>query len=98
MSDENEPSGASAGPVAYRTFDDWHSEIEGFAMRCERLDGPVDELRAAFAAGQSGLRLTDAEREALEAAARIIDAYEEEMDGFPSGAAATLRGLLERLK
>ena len=43
------------------------------------------------------LRLTDAEREAIEAAARIIEAYEEEMDGFPSGAAATLRGLLERL-
>ena len=42
------------------------------------------------------LRLTDAEREAVEAAARIIDAYEEEMDGFPSGAAATLRGLLAR--
>ena len=40
--------------------------------------------------------LTDAEREAVEAAAKIIDAYEEEMDGFPSGAAAALRGLLER--
>lgn len=43
------------------------------------------------------LRLTHAEREAIEAAARIIDAYEDEMDGFPSGAAATLRSLLERL-
>lgn len=42
--------------------------------------------------------LTDAEREAVAAAVRIIDAYEEEMDGFPSGAAATLRGLLERTK
>ena len=42
--------------------------------------------------------LTDAEREAVEAAARIIDAYEDEMDGFPSGAAATLRGLLDRTK
>jgi hypothetical protein len=41
--------------------------------------------------------LTDAEREAIEAAARIVDEYEEEMDGFPSGAAATLRRLLERL-
>lgn len=41
--------------------------------------------------------LTDAEREAVEAAARIIDSYEEEMDGFPSGASATLRGLLVRL-
>lgn len=43
------------------------------------------------------LRLTDAEREAIQAATRIIDAYDEEMDGFPSGAAATLRGLLARL-
>jgi hypothetical protein len=40
--------------------------------------------------------LTDAEREAVDAAARIIDGYDEEMDGFPSGAAATLRSLLER--
>jgi hypothetical protein len=41
--------------------------------------------------------LTDAEREAIEAAVQIIDAHDEEMDGFPSGAAATLRKLLERL-
>lgn len=54
------------------------------------LDQAASELEA--------MRLTDAEREAVEAAARIIDAYEEEMDGFPSGAAATLRGLLERMK
>lgn len=41
--------------------------------------------------------LTADEREAIDSAARIIDAYEEEMDGFGSGASATLRGLLERL-
>lgn len=41
--------------------------------------------------------LTDEEREAVEAAARIIDEYEDEMDGFRSGAAATLRKLLDRL-
>lgn len=35
---------------------------------------------------------------AVEAAARIIDAYEEEMDGLPSGAVARLRNLLERTK
>ena len=46
---------------------------------------------------QKNVTLTDEEREALEAAARIIDGYDEEMDGFPSGAAATLRALLERL-
>jgi len=43
------------------------------------------------------LRLTDKEREAIEAAIRIIVAHDEEMDGFPSCAAATLRSLLERL-
>jgi len=40
--------------------------------------------------------LTDGEREAVEAAVRIIDAHDDEMDGFPSGAAATLRKLLGR--
>jgi len=44
------------------------------------------------------LTLTDEEREAVEAAVGIIDRYEEDMDGFPSGAAATLRSLLERTK
>jgi hypothetical protein len=46
----------------------------------------------------TGDTLTDAEREAVTAAVRIIDNYEDEMDGFSSHAAATLRGLLERLK
>lgn len=41
--------------------------------------------------------LTTEEREAVEAAIRIVDAHDEEMDGFPSGAALTLRSLLERL-
>jgi len=43
------------------------------------------------------LTLTYEEREAVEAAARIIDHYEDEIDGLSSGAAATLRKLLERL-
>ena len=55
-----------------------------------------DEMNAA-AAEIDRLRLTDDERVAIEAAARIIDAYDEAMDGFSSGAAATLRGLLDRL-
>ena len=76
MSDDTTPqdgkamSPASTGSVVYRTFDDWHSEVEGFAMRCERLEGPTDELRAAFAAGQSGMRLTGEEKKAL---SRIYD-------------------------
>ncbi len=43
-------------------------------------------------------QLTEAERVAIDAAIRITDAYDDEMDGFPSGVAATLRGLLERTK
>jgi len=49
-----------------------------------------------LAAALERARLTDAEREAITAAMRLIDGYEEEMDGFSSGAAATLRGLLDR--
>ena len=41
-------------------------------------------------------KLTNAEKQAIEAAVRIIDANEEEMDGFSSGAARTLRELLAR--
>ena len=57
---------------AYRTFDDWYSEIEGYSLRLERLHGPAGELRAAFLAGQSGMRLTDAEREAVANAINIM--------------------------
>ena len=32
-------------------FDAWYNEIEGFALRAERLTGPKDELQAAFEAG-----------------------------------------------
>jgi len=67
-------------------------------------DGPPGPTAQPDTAGRdsgnaagTGSTLTDAEREAIEAAARIIDGYDEEMDGFPSGAAATLRRLLERL-
>lgn len=63
---------------------------------CRALDRSA--LLAEAADEIERLRLTDAEREAVEAAARIIDAYDDDMDGFSSGAAATLRGLLERMK
>lgn len=42
--------------------------------------------------------LTYEERLAIEAAMQIIDSYDEDMDGFASGAAATLRSLLEKTK
>ena len=89
MSDTNERSVASAGSVANRSFENWYRSLE--------LESFKPELRAAWDAGQASLGITDAEREAIKAAARIIDAYEEEMDGFQSGAAARLRKLLERL-
>lgn len=42
--------------------------------------------------------ITDEEREAVEAAVKCADLYDEEMDGFASGVSKTLRKLLERLK
>ena len=42
--------------------------------------------------------LTAEERVAISAAVRIVETHDEEMDGFPSGAAYHLRKLLERLK
>jgi hypothetical protein len=36
----------------YETFDDWYHEIEGFALRAERLMSPEKELRAAFEAAR----------------------------------------------
>lgn len=67
----------------------------GLREGVEKLQAEVRRLEELIAASQP--TLTDEEREAVEAAARIIDGYDEEMDGFPSGAAATLRKLLERL-
>lgn len=37
----------------YASFEDWYHEIEGFALRSERLASPVSELRAAFEAARS---------------------------------------------
>jgi hypothetical protein len=36
----------------YETFDDWYHEIEGFALRAERLMSTEKELRAAFEAAR----------------------------------------------
>lgn len=54
--DVDEDFGSS---VCYVSFDDWYQEIEGSALRAERLKGPVDELRAAFEAGRQGTGITD---------------------------------------
>ena len=71
--------------------------VRSLEARLEELRAAADLADAEYREEIDRLRLTDAEREAVEAAAKIIDAYDEEMDGFSSGAAATLRGLLERL-
>jgi hypothetical protein len=42
--------------------------------------------------------LNNEERLAIEAAMQIIESYDEDIDGFASGAAATLRSLLEKTK
>lgn len=89
--DNGSDPAASLGSVVYCTFDEWYSEIEGFSLRGERLAGPASELRAAFAAGQSGMRLTDAEKDAA------VLAYNQMRAIHADNVAATLRGLLERL-
>ena len=43
--------------MADSAFEAWYGEVEGFALRAERLTGPKDELQAAFEAG------VEAERE-----------------------------------
>ena len=63
----------------------------------EEAADEIDRLRRGAVESRETAHLTGAEWEAIEAAARIVDEYDDEMDGFPSGAAATLRRLLERL-
>ena len=89
MSDTNERSVASAGSVANRPFEEWYRSLE--------LESFEPELRAAWDAGQALLRLTDAERDAIKAAAIAAEYYDEDMDGIDSGVGRTLRALLERL-
>lgn len=62
---------------------------------CE--DGVATAAIAEAADRLEELRLTDAERTAVEAAIKCADLYDEEMDGFSSGVSKTLRGLLERI-
>lgn len=55
-------------------FDAWYNEIEGFALRAERLTAPKDELMAAFEAGAVAAwdRATAAERER---AAKVAEGF-----------------------
>lgn len=54
-------------------FDAWYNEIEGFALRAERLTGPRDELMAAFEAGVEAERVR---------CAKVADEYGKEAWGL----------------
>jgi hypothetical protein len=84
-------------PVAWVAFATDGSESSAVYSLREQAQAAADDWGWSFAPLYARLPLTDKEREALEAAIRIIDAHDEEMDGFPSGAATTLRAMLKRL-
>jgi hypothetical protein len=104
MKDEAEMSAPMLGsvgePVAYmlrcmnREVRLFETRREVYAFR-EYLS-PIEKESMLFIPLYRKPTLTAGEREAIQAAAQIIDAYDEEMDGFPSGAAKVLRGLLAR--
>lgn len=58
----------------------------------------IRRLEDEHAAEVARLRLTDAEREAIAAAANHADWCDKEIDGVRFEAAAVIRGLLERLR
>jgi hypothetical protein len=84
------------GPVAWRVYDTDGSE--SVYSLYEQARTAADEMNWSVEPLYRQQSLTDAERVAIDAAVRITDSYDDEMDGFPSGVAATLRGLLERTK
>ena len=70
--------------------------VQGLEGRLEELRTAADQADAEYRAEIARLRLTDEEREAVEAAVRIVESREA-MEEFTADSAATLRGLLERL-
>jgi hypothetical protein len=70
-------------------------------IKCSQLLAAGDTLESQLfqvASREAAQRLTDDERLAITAAAKIADGCDEEMDGIDSGVGRTLRALLERLK
>ena len=100
MNDTDERSCAARGshdePIGHQQVDQYGRPSGFLLWRDGETRWPKSQTVPLYLAPQP--TLTDEEREAMEAAAKIIDGYDEEMDGFPSGAAATLRSLLERTK
>lgn len=73
--------------------------LEEAAQEIERLRNIIAKYTVGISPDtKSKPTLTDEEREAVEAAVKCADLYDEEMDGFASGVSKTLRKLLERLK
>ena len=86
--------GDEAVAAVQRMGDDWREQLEQAAAEIERLRGYRDEAESDAAVARllvDRLRLTDAEREAVETAALEADAHQH------TGRAATLRGLLDRV-
>lgn len=74
------------------TAEEFHQEMARLALQCERLTVQNDILETRLEVAVQRGRLTDAERRAVEVAARIAGAVGE------SGVKAALRSLLERTK
>ena len=85
-------------PVPDRLAKEALDEIKKLREALKNALDQRDLLAVKVSQWEASYVLTAEERESLQAAVGIIDRYEEDMDGFPSGAAATLRNLLERTK
>lgn len=69
-------------------------------VKCSQLLAAGDLLESQLctaAMERDRMRLTEDERWAIEAAAKIAGEYDDEMDGMDSGVGRTLRSILERL-
>jgi hypothetical protein len=90
--------------IMYRVVDeDCTVAIQGGAILADdevvcRVARAAHEMAGTATACTASLGLTDAEREAIKAAAIAAEHYDEDMDGIDSGVGRTLRALLERLR
>jgi hypothetical protein len=98
MTGTNEQSNPSTGSVA------WGLSSDGRIVAASTSWGDILDAQneiehpTMIVPLYSAPTLTDAEREAVEAAARIVEQFDEEFDGMDSGQGKILRALLERFK
>ena len=109
MGETNERSVASAGSVAERPLGDLEVAVEILKLRVAELEQAIRRLAeqdATLSVCEGNVTvtmdatLTDAEREAVDMAIDLLNGVEDVSAGASSradAAAATLRGLLERL-